>query len=178
MQWAQNRWRTISPTDRLSWETYATNFPVPSRLNPDAYLGGQQLFMRHEMLNYLWGGATDDTAGDPFTITNPTWELFNDAGDLVFAGTSDAVDGDFRVLCFATPRLSVTQNIVKSKCRLVGNQASAGTTVTVDITTGFNQVYGYIPAVGDFVGAFFVLVADGNAAVIRSQPLFYEVMAA
>jgi hypothetical protein len=176
MQWAQNRWRSLSPTDRATWDTYATNYPVPSRLNPDAYLGGQQLFMRHEMLNYIWGGSDDVTTGDPSSITNPTGTLFLDSGSLVFSSQYDAIDGDFRVLCFAAPRMSITQNIVKSKCRYMGSAAVGGVPYNIDITDLYVSTYGSLPEIGAFVGAFFVFVAEENAAIIRTQPIYYEVM--
>lgn len=179
MQWAQNRWRTLSGANRATWDTYATNYPVPSRLNPDAYLGGQQLFMRHEMLNYIWGGASDATTGAPFTITNPTFRIVLDAGQLYLEPEWDAISGDFRGLAFATPQISETQNIVKSKTRYVGNNSISGSPPgIIDITTLFVQIYGYLPALGDIIGAFIVFIGDDNAAIIRTQPAFYEVESA
>lgn len=177
MQWAQNRWRTLDGASRATWDTYATNYPVPSRLNPDAYLGGQQLFMRHEMYNYLWGGADDVTVGNPFTITNPTFTLVLDGAELIFSGTFDAIDGQFRALAFAAPRISVTQNIVKTKTRFCGDGATSTPPYNVQLLT-YDTQFGSMPAVGDFVGAYFVFVAEENATIIRTQPQFYEVQPA
>lgn len=177
MQAAQSRWQNIGDGNRATWDTYATNYPVPSRLNPDAYLGGQQLFIRHFMLGSMIPVVAETTDGGPLTITNPTFRVVRNGLDLYVEGDADAQTEAMYVLAFLAPRLSVTQNIVKSKLRYCGNGTSSTSAYEIDIAANYLAIFGTLPVVGDFVGLQIVFFGDDNATVIRTQPIYYEVEA-
>lgn len=160
-------WRTLTEANRDQWNTYAENNPRPSRLNPDAYLSGYNLFMLYNRYAQL---ASLSVLASPSLILTTLGEVTGvpqlSAGVLHWLGDSDAFTGTWRVLLFLTNVIPFGREFVNVTPRFITSYALvAGGTDTI-ITAPFIAALGTLPPVGQWIGLKMVIVNTVTAQVI------------
>jgi hypothetical protein len=175
---AAQAWRTISDADRAAWEAYAETFPIPSRLNPDAYLNGFAAFTRWHGVAKLSNpfAVLADPAGAQGTILVDGLELKTDGVDLQYLDASIETEGPFNVQLFLSRPISATQRFVKSWTRfIVDEPVTPG--IDIAITTQYLAIFGKLPAVGDLIGARQVFYNTTNGQIFFASPQIITVTA-
>jgi hypothetical protein len=163
---ANQQWRTLSDSDRAAWNTYANTFPIPSRLNPDAYLSGLAAFVR-------WAGVASQQNISP--LANPSGPqgvailnnvfLEIDGFNLNCVIDATLTEGPWYVFVYVSRVLKPTQRYAKSWMRFCQG-VDDSFLPTVPLTVPYNVRYGALPLVGDSVGTQVVLLNTTNGQVL------------
>jgi hypothetical protein len=163
---AAQRWRTLTDPDRAAWEAYAETFPIPSRLNPDAYLNGFAAFTRWHGIAIISNpfAQLDDPAGAQGTITPDGLELKTDGAALQYLDASIETEGPWNVQLYLSRPLAPTQRFVKSWTRFI-DDTPVTPGIDIAITTAYLATFGKLPAVGDLIGARQVFYNTTNGQV-------------
>lgn len=171
---AVTKWRSLSPTNKGEWETYATNFPIPSRLNPESYLNGFNAFVRWHGINAYYAPGVTLASPDDGTdvIENIVLELQIDSGVLYFTIAATAVTGTWEAIFFLSrsrpisnrPRVNLTKFI---------SYGLFEDTDTYEIQDQYEAVYGFLPVAGEqlVVDVSFVNHATGQVIETPTQTL-------
>lgn len=159
-------WRALSQTDRDSWNSYATNFPVPSKHNPSANLNGFAYFSRYHgfrsksALSILDNPSAAQGNVDFFSTT-----LILSGGDLFAQFDIGTVTGAWLLNIYLTRPLGATQNSLKGFLKFTDLVVQANFGSDNDITAEYENLFGVLPAVGERVGVRVVLWNTGNGQV-------------
>ncbi len=163
---ANQIWRTLSDTDREAWNTYANTYPIPSRLNPDAYLSGLAAFIR-------WAGVASQNNLAP--LSNPagvqgvailnTVTLVRDGFNFNVVIDATLTEGPWVVFIYLSRVLKPTQRFRKSWTRFI-QAATDDLLPTIAVTVPYNVKFGSVPEVGDPVATQIVLLNTTNGQVL------------
>lgn len=173
------RWASISETNRAQWASYAENFPIPARLNPSSYLNAYNYFSKwHNIFN---------TNGANVTLADPgsTQDLFEldqievilSGGDLFVLVTLAATPADCYMYVYATPPIPLGREFVNVTPRFVGAiTENPADTFEINVTNRYQQVWGTLPAVGEWIGLRLVFIRENNAQISEITATQYEVI--
>ena len=176
-QRALQRWGGLIPTDRGSWNTYATAFPVASRNNPNAYLTGFNLFVRHASLTYSAGlDPLVNPSGAQGSVVVTALALIRAGATFTFTTTTGALDSTWTVFIYLSRPLRPSQDYLKSQTIRVGTVFSVNNSISVDVSTLYEEIYGFLPTLDDSVGVdvTFVNTTNGQVIFLPSQILIVE----
>lgn len=179
-QFASNarKWRQITDTNRTQWNSYAENFPIPSRLNPDSNLSGFDYFLKyHNWLTLfdLTGLLADPgSTQDAFTIDDITLTL--NAGSLVLLVQMLDTPSNCKCLMFLTPPIPLGREFVNITPRFMIKVDEVIGSFTGNVTDAYEDAFGSLPADGDFVGIKLVFIRTDNAQMIQIATTQIEVL--
>lgn len=175
-QQAQQAWLQLTMTDRANWNTYAATYPTPSKHNPDAYLSGYNLFVRHAAISLSTSGTVlPNPNGAQSTVNYIETEIIRDGTVLELNVTAGSPDSVWQTIVYLTRPLKATQEYLKSWTREIEINLS-GPTVSTDIAFAYNRVFGLLPEVGDFVGVDITFINSTNGQVIYVPTFTVEVI--
>jgi len=159
-------WRTLTDTDRSAWNTYANTYPIPSRLNPDAYLSGLAAFVRYHGVKSQYDPTIlADPAGAQGVAVINSLDLYISMGGLFIDVDATLTEGPWVALVYISRPLKPTQSFRRSVIRFL--TAAAGAILpTIPLTIQYNAKFGSLPATGDYVGVQVVLINDSNGQVL------------
>lgn len=167
----------LSGAERDAWNSFATTYPIPSRLNPDAYLNGFAAYCRRAGIAFA-GGDTETAIiiTDSFdAVDTPIMEVLEDSGDITFALTNSGVTEDWTAVVFLSRPVKATQQFAKSWTREMTAGTFTGGGNTYDVTAAYAARFGIPLVAGDFVAARAAIYQDGNGQVIFIPPTVLEV---
>lgn len=138
MQNATQRWRALSDTNRNAWITYATTYPTPTRLNPDAYLNGFNLFVKFNALMLLTGQPVRETISLTQSLLTPTDVYIAWDGVNYYIGfEQSSMGGTWRTIAFISPRIQGYTTARTTKTRFVNSWNATPGNQIVNVTTQY-----------------------------------------
>jgi hypothetical protein len=159
-------WRTLSDSDRSAWNAYANTYPIPSRLNPDAYLSGLAAFVRyHGVRSQDDNTILNDPAGPQGVAVINSLDLYISMGGLFIDVNTTLTEGPWVVFVHISRPLKATQGFRRSVLRFL---TSVGDILlpTIPLTVQYNVKFGSLPQTGDSVGVQVVLLNSTNGQVL------------
>lgn len=167
-----NAWKTLTDPQRAAWDSYAGTYPVATRLNPNAYLGGYNYFLRWHGVRRQYDSVTilTNPSGPQGAITDqiPFVErigaIFRFNTDIVFTSTN------WRVIFYASGPVTPTQVFSKSILRFLGDQTAVSPTTSRDFATIYTNLFGRLLNVGELLFVRIVLQKSDNGQVIFYPP--------
>jgi hypothetical protein len=172
LQYCAQQWAALTDPQRAAWVAYATAYPVPSRLNPAAYLSGHAVWLRTSLLRLLatYNVATDIIDPTQAALT-PSFEGVTRSGaELNFVDTSGAPGGDYIVMFFASFPVKVTQLYDRSRTRYLGFLIM-GMVDTIDLAAPYSSQFGILPETGDYIFTKVVYLNMNNGQVYTAPPV-------
>lgn len=146
-------WKGLTPTDRAAWSTYAENFPIATRLNPDANLNGYNYFLKYHDLRQLVSNLVvlDNPGNDQNTYLLDGGSVSNNGTGVLSTDGEFAVDQvDWFCLLFATPPFNPSKEFISFTPRFMGadffDQA-----FFIDFTQRYLNAFGNLPEVGQTI---------------------------
>lgn len=174
---ALQAWRNITGANRAAWDAYANAFPIPSRKNPDAYLSGFAAFARWHILSFTSGSTVlPDPDGDQGTVEFFSPSLQLDGAELHLLLDATPTEGPWLAHIQLSRPLKTTQNFVKGWTRQT-NVLSEGLWPDADITAGYTNIFGTIPADGDRIGVRIAYRNTTNGQIFFAPPEIITVIA-
>jgi hypothetical protein len=159
-------WRTLSDSDRSAWNTYANTYPIPSRLNPDAYLSGLAAFVRwHGVRNQESPTTLNDPAGPQGVAVINSQGLAISGGGLFLELDATLTEGPWIVYVNISRPVKPTQSFRRSVLRFMGSFDEA-VLPTLPLTVQYTVKFGGLPAIGDSVGLQVTLLNSTNGQVL------------
>jgi hypothetical protein len=143
-------WLTLSTIDRAAWNAYAIYKPTLQKNGTGRFLNGQQLFMYYSFRYFL---QFQSIPSAPTFVTNSfpysTFDIFNTYGALdIFAGFN--IDETVSFL-----NLKISNSIPEGRNYATGGLKYIYTlfnnNTSTDITTKYNDVFGRVPQVGEYL---------------------------
>lgn len=159
-------WRNLTDAQRLDWQTFAEANPRQTRLNPDAFLSGYNLFLMYHRyrtltnLGFLTSPSLVLGACDP-----PEYIVNYQAGVLTWETNPSGIVGTWTALLFLTNVIPLGREFVNVTPRFMDfNDYDIGR--TKNIANQFQLKLGQLPPVNEFVGIRMVVFNQANAQVI------------
>ena len=116
-------WRNLTNSQRNAWRSYAESYPVPSRLNPNAYLDGYSYFLRYREFNKIAnvGGVLANPNGirNDFTFIgmNAAWTGTTGLVEVALTGLS----ADSEILIYMSNQLPANINYGKPPLKYIAS---------------------------------------------------------
>lgn len=172
---AVKAWRELTQTDRDNWNTYATTYPRPSRLNPDSNLNGFNYFTAYHALRFLQtpGNVLDDPAGAQEAFAFLDFEIVLDTGTLTLAYTNTGAFSFFTTLVFISRPIGPAQYANLNLTKFIQGQQSAS---PIDITGAYTSVFGQLPVEGDRVVLSMTQLNTQNGQWVESPTTVVEII--
>lgn len=170
------QWRVLSEANRTQWFNWAEANPTPTRLNPDAYLNGYNLFMAYHNYRRLvvpsFLNSPSNTLQNAGTYAK---EVFLDGGVLTLEYVAIGITGTWYILVFMTPPIPMGQEFVKFTPRLVGS-STMSSSGSVNVTSQYQTVIGVLPALGQWIGVRTVRICNTTAQILVDPVIQIEVI--
>ena len=171
LQNVSQAWATLTGAQRSNWASYATSYPVPSRLNPSAYLSGQALWLRTNLLRLQYGAARLDTITSTLqdTLSLGSIGLVNSGGHLTYSDATTSALGNMVELIYLSQSVKVSQLYDRSRTRFIGMMNINGTH-SIDLAAAYTSIFGLLPNGGTYVFLKRVYLNTTNGQVIAYPP--------
>lgn len=162
-------WVGLTSSQRSAWDTYASTYPEPTRLDPTKYLGGYNLFIKYHLFRFV---CTEDVLADPSgaqIAINPDQTILTlDAGDFTWEGVSGVSSGNWYMLLFLSRVVPLTTNYAVTKTRFI-TFATVLDPVSELITAPYAALFANTPAVGERVMQHTVLINQDNGQISQTS---------
>lgn len=164
----QQEWIALTPAERSNWNTYASTFPTPTRLDPSVYLNGINLFEKYHLLRKLWTQTVlANPSGAQQTLSGLGISIQNAAGVLDADVAATVSGGNWYSLVFLSRPLRPTSNLAKNNTRFV-QAANVSASYNQNMTTAYQNVFGFIPVNGDTIQYRLVWLRTDNGQIFDS----------
>jgi hypothetical protein len=173
LQTASTRWRGLTEAERESWNTWAAANPTETRLNPDAYLNGFNLFCKYHITFAPINTSTILPEPD-FTIetlNTITLTCTNSGGDLIFYSTFVSSAPTFLCMLHASGPVNPASYVSKKRCLYFAANPADINDQTFNITSLYIDTFGAVPATGEYITAYLTFINGVNAQIIET-PIF------
>lgn len=172
---ATQAWRDLSGANRANWNTYANTFPIPSRKNPASYLNGLNAFTRYHSVWFLsQSSVLANPSGVQGTAVVNQIDIDLSGGVLSLLLEIITTNGPWRAEVSMSRPLNATQAFVKSWTRNITSATSA-TWADFVITTEYQNVFGFLPALGALIGVQVTMINTTNGQVLFGAPTIITV---
>jgi len=173
---AIGQWKGLTDEQRANWNTYATTFPVPTRLNSASYLNGFNAFGRRvaAMTPLGAGGVPTTPDSTQGVIGDYQVELLRSGSALLLSWDWSPTEGPWYSLFYLTRALSPTQKFNKSWARYIDGLLVSATT-ELDITDKYRATFGITAGTGQLIGFQVVFINQVNGQVVYTQPVILTV---
>lgn len=161
----QQGWIGLTVSERANWNTYASTFPEPSRLNPDSFLNGVNLFEKYHLLKALDGtNILDDPVGlqETLSFDQLSIEIVGAAANMTSEITVSGASWIF--LLYLSRPVRETAALSKSLTRFIESFTVVGNN-TEDIAINYTNIFGFIPSADDFVQTRRVYLNTSNGQI-------------
>jgi hypothetical protein len=171
-------WRTMSSVQRQTWIDYANAFPEATRLNPDSYLNGYNLFVKFNCIRYLANGSIlQNVSLTQYNNAITGVELTEDAGDLFFAFSFSAYSYNHTALIFLSPKIQGFTSPRTNKTRFIKSYIPSAMTPGTELSTEYNARLGTSLVVGDSVYADITFINNDSGQILEIPTQVIEVIA-
>jgi hypothetical protein len=170
MQTAATEWRELTASNRATWNNWAQTNPIPTRLNPNAYLNGFNLFVKYHLIRWLAGVGTP--------LANPTFTLAtlnNISISTRRVGATFRTEVSVNVTTpdwvgyqFTSGLVTASSYVSSNPTRYMINQPMAFGTTFFDLTTVYEDKFGTLPAVNDYVISDFTFIRTTAPQIVES----------
>jgi hypothetical protein len=138
-----NSWRLLTDIERASYINYASVNPTPTRLNPDAYLNGYNLFLKYNALRLLAGlSVLNESGSEVQAVTLDDYRLVRDGVEDLLIAESGAIDADMISLAFVSPLIPAYTLARYTKTRFINAGTEIVTTVLNRLDIDYEIRYG------------------------------------
>jgi len=120
-------WIALSSANKTNWNTYATSFPRPTRLNPDADLNGFNFFCAYHLLRIQQqSNVLSNPSGGQTTLSiNPT--VITQVGSvLTWVSDVTVSGGNWRAQLYISRPLSPSLPLKRKNIRWIRGNGSFG----------------------------------------------------
>lgn len=169
-------WRSLSDANRSTWNTYAENNPRPSRLNPDSYLSGYNLFLLYHRYNQF---ITNTILASPSLDLDDAgaieYILYLDGTALTWETNPTGMTGTWGAILYLTAIIPLGREYINYTPRFItiGTYSSA---MAFDLGDKYIDLFGANPADSQWVGMKIVLVNQVTAQVIVGPEVQIQVL--
>ncbi len=147
----QQNWIGLTAANRTAWNTYATTFPRPTRLNPDSNLNGFNFFSAYHLLRIqLQPTILADPSAVQQTLSFVQTDIVNAASVLTWDSDVTLSGAFWRALLYMSRVISPTTQLRRNRLRYI-HGASVDDDVSLVVTTEYTDIFGSLPAVGEVV---------------------------
>jgi len=161
-------WASMTTAQRNAWDAYATANPVPSRLNPNAYLSGHAQWLRVNLLRLQAGLSVLITivSSAQSVLTYSGAGVQNIAGQLWFGDDSTDSLNVMQMIGSLSAVVKNSQTYDKSRTRFImtGDLDPGG--IFNNVTPQYTNTFGVIPLTNQYVFVRTVYFNRNNGQVI------------
>lgn len=171
------KWRRLDNEQRARWASYATTFPVPSRLNPDSILNGFNVFCRYHLFRSV--NEPGVLLTEPFGI-QASFSTFNVSAvvslseflvqyDFVITG------GNGLLSVYLTRQIPEGQTFIQDTPVFM-NQDLALPPAQVNVFPFYQRIFGSVPPANSVVGlrTIFINLQAGQIIDFGQQQLLLD----
>jgi hypothetical protein len=161
----QQNWIGLSAADRANWVTYASTFPTATRLNPNVYLNGVNLFEKYHLLKALLNEFTlTNPSGPQRTLSFGLFQMDSDLGILTAQSNITLSGGNWIYFLFVSRPVRETTSLAKNQTRFVSAVTAFGNSFE-DIAAKYTALYGFLPVRDDFIQYRRVYINQTNGQI-------------
>ena len=172
----QQNWIGLSASDRANWVTYASTFPTATRLNPNVYLNGVNLFEKYHLLKALLNQFTlTDPSGAQLTLSFDNFQMDSNLGILTAESDITVSGGNWIYFLFVSRPVRETTSLAKNQTRFV-SAVTATTDTTEDIQVKYTALYGFLPVRNDFIQYRRVYINQANGQIFDEGVQLVQVL--
>ncbi len=147
----QQNWIGLSTANRDNWNTYAATFPAPTRLNPNVFLNGVNLYEKYHLLRAVGvSSILDNPSGAQETLSFDGFAIDSNLGTLSIESGITVSGGSWLFLLFLSRPLRQTTALAKNKNRFIVQATVTGDSAAT-IQDNYTNVFGFLPVRGDFL---------------------------
>jgi hypothetical protein len=172
----QQNWIALSNADHDNWNTYASTFPSPTRLNPASFLNGVNLYEKYHLLRAV--GITsilNDPNGAQQTLSFDGFELDSSGGTMTMESNITVSGANWLFLIFLSRPVSSTSTLSKSKTRFISQSTVSGF-LSKEIQNEYINIFGFIPVRNDFIQFRRVLLNFDNGQIFDEGVRLVQVL--
>ena len=137
-------WRSLSSSNKTSWNTLAATYPYTNRIGNTAYYSGFNLFTKFNMNRVLVGSSIIETAPSLSTMAVPTSATLSLVSEQ-FTVTSSGGDDDVIVKVFASAPLSKGNTQYQKTKRIIATDSNLTVRAGVNYLGDYADVFGAFP---------------------------------
>jgi hypothetical protein len=175
MSFTSQQWRTLTDSERSIWNAWAEANPTPSRLNPESYLNGYNLFIKYQRFRSISDGGVN--ASPSFTLDGVgglNIQLRRVGSTFILEYEAPGLEGDWNILVYNTSPIPLGREFVNTTPRFI-TFAGSTSADTIDLTAGYQNAFGFLPSVGNWIGTRIILVNQVSAQIANFPITQYEV---
>lgn len=163
-----NSWRLLSDVERGSYINYASVNPTPTRLNPNAYLNGYNLFLKYNALRLLAGlSVLNESGNEVQAVTLDDYRLVRDGIEDLLIAESGSIDSDMISLAFVSPVIPAYTLARYTKTRFINAGTEIVTNVLNRLDIDYQARYGVPLVLNSFYYVDITLLSTVSARVVE-----------
>jgi len=173
LQQQVTRWRNITNAQRAAWNTWATTYPQPTRLDPTKYLNGFNLFVAWHMQEAMMLPNTIQTNPDfaLYSITSFDVAVQNIGSMMKFTTTFIRTSGTWNIMLYSSAAVGASTYLTDNVTRFMEAGPATASPLILNANPQYQNTYGLLAPVGSYVITSIVAVSQTNAQIIASPPL-------
>lgn len=178
-------WQTLTPTERTSWDTWATNHPLPSNKNPLVDIIGYNYFVKYHLIKFTTSSRVFRNSADvylpSFTFTSFVLKADN-LGQFRLVFNYNSNSSVIMPLFFLSPPLDESRSVPRLTPLFIYNSyqtsnISTDRTVDISIAATYFSLYSTIPLINDWISVRIPLYYDQSAALFFIPEFRIQVVA-
>lgn len=158
------QWGGMTQSQRNAWITYASSFPVPSRLNPDSNLNGFNYFVKYHNLRFTAGssGIVTSPGATQATIDYSVGDMINTGSSLFYEGDCTVSSGSFILAVYLTPEVPAGKVFVPTTPRFIRASPISADAYSVDLGANYEALFNALPTIGSNIGIKVVIFGSST----------------
>lgn len=175
MSTVANTWRLLSDTERASYINYAAANPTPTRLNPNAYLNGYNLFLKYNALRMLAGlPILYESNNDVEAVTTDDYRLVKDGIEYLLIAETGGTGSDMYAMAFLSTPIPAYTLARYTKTRYINASPQTLGTLLVELEPYYTNRYGQSLVVGTTHYVDITYFSEVAARVVEIPTLVLE----
>ena len=177
MQTAATEWRKLTQIQRDTWNNWATTNPTPTRLDPNSFLNGFNLFVKYHLIRWTAGGNVVLTNPDFVlqTLNNITLSVQNIGTDLRWTLNQTVTSPDWIGLLFSSGPLPQSQYITSNPTRYMANNPIGFGANFFTVGQPYIDKFGLLAPVGSFITTDLTFYRTTSPQIVESIPFRLQV---
>jgi len=171
----QQAWIGLTAANRAAWNTYASTYPRPTRLNINSNLNGFNYFLAYHLIRRQHDTVTlANPSGVQRTFSFVSSDILSDGGALDWQFGIIVSGGTWIALVSISRVVTLTTQARKNRIRFVDSKQVTGSSSLV-ITNPYTALFGSIPVPNDYVFLQEVWLNTANGQIFTGQILRRQV---
>lgn len=172
----QQAWLLMSDSDRQQWNTWAEQWPVPARLNPNANLSGMAQFTRRHMATLLhFYEPVPLPFAERTAVSDNGSTVFRQGNQLYIGLDINHFSGSWKAVIHMSPELGAAWTTPRGTLRKITERTDPQFDSIIDITNEYLFPFASLPSLGSKVAVQIICYDVLTPFVYFFNPVIVEV---